>query len=194
MLITSARVTPINRDRVLAVATLTLCDCFVLRALRLMEGRSRRYLAMPTRQTGKGGVFEVYHPINRETREILEQLVIGGYERKMKGASEQADSQVYIGSESPDFVITSVRVKPFEEQKLRGFATMVIDNCLAVNGIKIIVGKRRSFVQMPNVRKRSGKFRDLAFPTKPDVREMIERAVFDEFDRSLEGETETGSE
>lgn len=194
MLITSARVTPINRDRVLAVATLTLSDCFVLRALRLMEGRSRRYLAMPTRQTGKGGVFEVYHPINRETRELLEEIVIGGYENKIAGASEQADSPVFIGSQTPDFVITSIRVKPFEEQKLRGFATMVIDDCLAVNGIKIIVGKHRSFVQMPNVRKRSGKFRDLAFPTKPEIRDMIEKAVFAEFDRSLRGETETDSQ
>lgn len=191
MLITSARVTPINRDRVLAVATLTLSDCFVLRALRLMEGRSRRYLAMPTRQTGKGGVFEVYHPINRETRETLEEVVIGGYEGGMTSAGDHHGAPVYIGSESPDFVITGIRVKPFEEQKLRGFATLVIDDCLAVNGIKIIIGKRRRFVQMPNVRKKSGKFRDLAFPTKLEIREMIEKAVFEEFERCLRDETGT---
>jgi DNA-binding cell septation regulator SpoVG len=109
----------------------------------------------------------------------------------MAGESEHHESPVYLGSESPDFVITSIRVKPFEEQKLKGFATLVIDDCLAVNGIKIIIGKRRRFVQMPNVRKKSGKFRDLAFPTKLEIREMIEKAVFEEFERSLKGETGT---
>jgi stage V sporulation protein G len=188
MLITSARVTPINRERILAVATLTLSDCFVLRAMRLMEGRTRKYVAMPTRQTGRGGVFEVYHPINKETRDIIEQVIVSGYESKTAGQDVDPDLPIHIGSESPDFIITSVRVKPFEEQKLKGFATMVIDDCLAINGIKMIVGKRRSFVQMPNVRKKSGKFRDLAFPTKPEIRDVIEQKVFDEFKKFLEGE------
>lgn len=187
MLITGVRVTPIDRDRVLAVATITLCDCFVLRAMRLMEGRSRRYVAMPTRQTGRGGVFEVYHPISKEARNVLEQVVIDSYEEKASHGGTDPGEPVCLGSPNPGFVITSVRVKPFEEQKLKGFATMVLDDCLAVNGIKIIGGKKRQFVQMPNVRKKSGKFRDLAFPMKPEIRDLIEKMIFEEYDKVLKG-------
>jgi DNA-binding cell septation regulator SpoVG len=157
MLITSVRVTPIKREKVLAVV----------------------------RQTGGGGVFEVYHPINREARDVLEQVVIRGYESKTSDRDPVIDMPVRIGSESPDFVITAVRVKTFEEQKLRGFASMVIDDCLAVNGIKIIAGKQRRFVQMPNVRKKSGKFRDLAFPITPEVRQLIEEAVFEAYGKTI---------
>ena len=187
MLITGVRVTPIDRERVLAVATITLCDSFVLRAMRLMEGRSRRYVAMPTRQTGRGGVFEVYHPISKEARSTLERVIVSGYDEKTGGQGVDSGEPVYLGSHTEELSITSVRVKPFEEQKLKGFATMVLDNCLAVNGIKIIGGKKRQFVQMPNVRKKSGKFRDLAFPMKPDVRDMIEKMIFDEYERVLRG-------
>jgi len=185
MLITSVRVTPIQREKVLAVVTVTLSECFVLRAMRLMQGRSRDYVAMPVRQTTGGGVFEVYHPINREARDILEQVVIKGYESKTSNRDPAVEMPVRIGSESPDFVITGVRVKTFEEQKLRGFASMVIDDCLAVNGIKIIAGKQRRFVQMPNVRKRNGKFRDLAFPITPEVRRLIEETVFETYGKTL---------
>jgi stage V sporulation protein G len=187
MLITGVRVTPIDRDRVLAVATITLCDCFVLRAMRLMEGRSRRYVAMPTRQTGRGGVFEVYHPISKEARTVLEKVVIDGYDEKTSRHGGESAEPVFLGSPSPGFVISSIRVKPFEEQKLKGFATMVLDDCLAVNGIKIIGGKKRQFVQMPNVRKKSGKFRDLAFPMKPEIRDLIEQKIFEEYDKVLKG-------
>ncbi|MFH1313383.1 MAG: SpoVG family protein [Candidatus Eisenbacteria bacterium] len=185
MLITSVRVTPIEREKVLAVVTITLSDCFVLRAMRLMQGRSRDYVAMPVRQTGQGGVFEVFHPINRQARDVLEQVVTRGYANRTADRDADVDMPVRIGSESPDFVITGVRVKTFEEQKLRGFASMVIDDCLAVNGIKIIAGKQRRFVQMPNVRRKSGKFRDLAFPIKPEIRQLIEETVFRAYEESL---------
>jgi stage V sporulation protein G len=185
MLITSVRVTPIQREKVLAVVTITLSDCFVLRAMRLMQGRSRDYVAMPVRQTSQGGVFEVYHPINREARDVLEQVVTQGYEDKASDRDTDVEMPVRIGSESPDFIITGCRVKTFEEQKLRGFASLVIDDCLAVNGIKIIAGKQRRFVQMPNVRRKSGKFRDLAFPIKPEIRQLIEKTVFGTYEESL---------
>jgi stage V sporulation protein G len=183
--ITSVRVTPIDQQKALAIVSVTLCDCFVLRAMRLMEGRRRRYVAMPTRQTQQGGLFEVYHPINAETRETLERVVIETYERRLTGIKDEGVPPVFLGTDCSDFLITAVRVKPYEELKLKGFATMVLDNCLAINGIKIIAGKRRSFIQMPNVKKKSGKFRDLAFPTQTEVRDLIERTVFEEYEKAI---------
>lgn len=186
MVISAAKVTPVNKLNLLAVASITLCDCFVLRAMRLVKGSSRRYVAMPTRQTGTGRVFEVYHPITAQARQVLEELIFDGYDQQMEGRTFEPALPVYLGSEREDFVISSVRVKPYDEPKLRGFASMVLDDCLVVNGIKLILGKNRRFVQMPNVRKKTGRFRDLAFPTHPRVRGLIEQTVFDEFKKACE--------
>ena len=188
MVVTSVRVTPVEKDRLLAVASITLCDCFVLRAMRLVDGHRRRYLAMPIRQSKTGEIFEVFHPINKETRDALENLILQEYESRAAGAAEhEADGNpvaYYLGSACRDFVVTNVRVRAFEGVKLRGFASLVIDDCLAITGIKIIAGKRKSFVQMPNIRRKSGKLRDLAFPTKPETRQLIEELIFKEFEKA----------
>lgn len=186
MVISSVRVTPVEKDRLLAVASLTLCDCFVLRAMRLVDGHKRKYVAMPIRQSKTGEIFEVFHPINKQTRDVIEDLIVKEYERRVGGSPGEHATACQIGSECSDFVITNVRVRCFEGLKLRGFASLVIDDCLAVTGIKIIAGKRKSFVQMPNVRRKSGKLRDLAFPTKPETRQLIEETIFQEFKRALE--------
>jgi len=185
MEITAIRVTPVKAEKVLAVVTLTLCDCFVLRAMRLVTGRRRRYVAMPTRHT-QTGTFEVYHPITREARNTIESVIIDIFDRKQAGESGELEGTVYLGSPNSDFVITDVKVKPFEAQKLKGFASLVLDDCIAINGVKIIVGSRRSFIQMPNV-KRGGRFRDLAFPIKPETRQLIEETIFKEYHKVCEG-------
>jgi stage V sporulation protein G len=181
MVVTSVRVTPVEKDRLLAVASITLCDCFVLRAMRLVEGQKRRYVAMPIRQSKTGEIFEVFHPISKTARDVLEDLIVKEYERRLAGLPTSEPPSCFLGSECADFVITNVRVRCYEGIKLRGFASVVIDDCLAVTGIKIIAGKRKSFVQMPNVKRKSGKIRDLAFPTKPETRQMIEEIIFQEF-------------
>jgi len=187
MNITSVKVTPVNKQGLLAVASITLCECFVLRAMRLMEGR-RRYLAMPSRQTRTGRVFEVFHPISAEARGALEGLILEGYETQMAGNPFNPELPVAFGTETPDLVITGVRVRRYDEMKLKGFASIVLDDCFVINGIKIIVGRDRKFIQMPNVKKKTGKYRDLAFPTVPEIRARIEKTIFDEYDRAPDDE------
>jgi stage V sporulation protein G len=186
MVITNVRVSPVERQRVLGFASITLCECFVLRAMRIVDGKNRRYVAMPRRYSKEGQVFEVYHPIGKEARDTLERTVFDEYLRVVR-REPGVPERVTIGSQCSDFRITSVKVRPYEEVKLRGFASLVIDDCIAVTGIKIIEGRKRSFLQMPNARKKSGKFFDLAFPISSDIRDLIENAVLSEFARQHEG-------
>lgn len=186
MVITNVRVSPVERQRVLGFASVTLCECFVLRAMRIVDGNKRRYVAMPRRYSKEGQVFEVYHPIGKEARDTLERVIFEEYTRQIRGEAGVPE-RVMIGSECPDFRITSVKVRPFEEVKLRGFASLVIDDCIAITGIKIIEGRKRAFLQMPNARKKSGKFFDLAFPISSEVRDLIEKKVLSEFTGQPEG-------
>ncbi len=188
MVITSVRVSPVKKARVLGFASITLCECFVLRAMRIVEGTRRRYLAMPLRRAKDGQIFEVYHPIRKAARETLERVVFEHYQSIIGGGEPLDFSEVFIGSQCKEFRISDVKVRRYEDVKLKGFASIVLDDCLAVTGIKIISAKKRTFLQMPNVRKRSGKYVDLAFPTQPEIRDLIERVVLEEFDRVVGGE------
>ncbi len=182
MVITDVRVSPVERQRVLGFASVTLCECFVLRAMRIVDGNKRRYVAMPRRYSKEGQVFEVYHPIGKEARDTLERVIFDEYARQLRGETGAFERAV-IGSECQDLRITSVKVRPFAEVKLRGFASIVIDDCIAVTGIKIIEGRKRAFLQMPNARKKSGKFFDLAFPISSEVRNLIEERILQEYGR-----------
>ncbi|HPR65120.1 MAG TPA: septation regulator SpoVG [Thermoanaerobaculia bacterium] len=79
--------------------------------------------------------------------------------------------------------ITQVRVYPVEDTKLKGFASIVFDNCFLVSDIKIIQGKDGFFVSMPSKRKRNGQYKDIAHPINRDMRTEIENLIFSEYEK-----------
>ena len=79
--------------------------------------------------------------------------------------------------------ITQVRVYPIDEQKLKGFASIVFDDCFLVSDIKIISGREGFFVSMPSKRKRNGQFKDIAHPITREMRQAIEDQVFSEYEK-----------
>ncbi len=78
--------------------------------------------------------------------------------------------------------ITEVNVTPINnEKKLKGFASIVFDNCFVVSDIKIIETPRAAFLSMPSKKASNGKFRDVAHPLNAETRRMIEDHVFDAY-------------
>ena len=75
--------------------------------------------------------------------------------------------------------ITSVKVFPAskEDEKLKGFATITIDDCFVVRDLKIINGTNGLFVAMPSRKKPDGTFADIAHPLNSRVRGVIEGLV-----------------
>src|SRR5688572_11029568 len=78
--------------------------------------------------------------------------------------------------------ITEVRVFPVEEDKLKAFASIVIDDAFVVSDIKIIDGKNGRFLSMPSTKRKNGTFRDIAHPLNNATRRMIEEKVFGRYD------------
>jgi stage V sporulation protein G len=92
--------------------------------------------------------------------------------------------------------VTEVRVFPVEEEKLKAYVTITIDNCFVVRDLKVINGNNGLFVAMPSKKRKDGTFRDTAHPLNNETREMIESKVLAEYERETgereTGETETG--
>jgi stage V sporulation protein G len=84
--------------------------------------------------------------------------------------------------------ITDVRINKIEgDEKLRAFASIVIDECFLVGDLRVVEGEDGYFVSMPSKRKRDGSFKDIAFPMNNETREQIEQKVL------LAYETTTGA-
>ena len=79
--------------------------------------------------------------------------------------------------------ITQVHVYPKEDPKVKGYASIVLDECFLVNDIKVIAGPNGCFISMPSRKRKNGKFRDIAHPLTKAMRERIENRVFDEFEK-----------
>jgi len=83
--------------------------------------------------------------------------------------------------------VTEVRVRPFskEDEKLKAFATITLNDCFIVSDLKIIKGKKGLFVAMPSRKMSDGTFRDIAHPLNNDTRGMIERRVLAAYEEAL---------
>src|SRR5688572_6991779 len=81
--------------------------------------------------------------------------------------------------------ITEVRVFPVDEDKLKAFASIVIDDVFVVSDIKIIDGKNGRFLSMPSTKRKDGSFRDVAHPLNNETRRLIEDVVFRCYDDML---------
>jgi stage V sporulation protein G len=75
--ITEVRAKRINGDnRLVGVAAITIDNCFVVHELRIIEGKNGLFVAMPSRKMPSGDYKDVAHPINSETRAMIEKAVL----------------------------------------------------------------------------------------------------------------------
>ena len=82
--------------------------------------------------------------------------------------------------------LTEVKVYPVtDDEKLKGYATIVFDACFVVRDLKIIHGNSGLFVAMPSKKKKDGTYRDTAHPLNNETRQMIEEAVLGEYERVI---------
>ena len=77
--------------------------------------------------------------------------------------------------------ITQVRVFPVEEDKLKAFVSIIIDDCFVVSDIKIIQGNNGLFISMPSKKRKNGTFRDIAHPLNNQTRQRLEEQIIGEY-------------
>ena len=89
MEITEVRVFPVNEDKLKAYVTITFDNCFVIRDLKIINGNSGFFVAMPSKKRKDGTFKDTAHPLNNETRDMIESKVLAEYERVIKEAGAQ---------------------------------------------------------------------------------------------------------
>ena len=82
--------------------------------------------------------------------------------------------------------ITSVNVKKVEKEgsRMKGKASILLDDSFAVHDIRIIEGDNGLFIAMPSRKTATGEYRDIAHPINTDVRTMFQTAILEEYEKA----------
>lgn len=81
--------------------------------------------------------------------------------------------------------ITRISIQKVEKENSRvlAYADIELDNCLKINGIRIIKGDTRIFAAMPNKKTTDGKFIDYVHPTNEELRKKIDKELEEAYNK-----------
>ena len=92
MKITDVKVFPVDEDKLKAYATITFDNSFIVRDLKVISGNKGFFIAMPSKKRKDGTFRDVAHPLNSETRKMIEDAVLEVYNREAASSATLAPS------------------------------------------------------------------------------------------------------
>ena len=99
MEITEVKVRLWDDKRLRALVTIVFEDCFVVRNIKVIEGRDQKlFVAMPSRRQADGSYVDIAHPITREFRRSMETRILDTYLEELEMAGKE--DEVYEGEET----------------------------------------------------------------------------------------------
>jgi stage V sporulation protein G len=100
MRVTEVKVYPVAEEKLKAFVSVVFDSCFMVNDIKVIQGRDGLFISMPSRRKKNGRFKDVAHPLNHETRRMIEESVLTHYERALDGeaagaapAVEQAHGQ-----------------------------------------------------------------------------------------------------
>ena len=92
MTITDARVRKIAKDgKMKAIVSVTFDNEFVVHDIKVIEGEKGLFIAMPSRKTADGEYRDIAHPINSDTRQQLQEMILNEYEKAIPTEDYEAE-------------------------------------------------------------------------------------------------------
>ncbi len=84
MRITDVRVRKMTQDsKMKAIVSITLDDEFVVHDIKVIEGEKGLFIAMPSKKANDGEYRDIAHPINSETRDKIQRIILESYEKAL---------------------------------------------------------------------------------------------------------------
>ena len=80
--------------------------------------------------------------------------------------------------------VTSVKLtKTHNFGEAKAIASIVINNAICINNIRVIEAKNKTFIAMPSKKTPTGEFRDIAYPINQETRDIIEKSILKEYEK-----------
>jgi len=114
MKITDVRVFPVEQDKLRAFVSIVLDRCFVVSDIKIISGPDGLFISMPSKRRKDGTFRDIAHPLNRETRQFMEESIISRYREVVDGEGELEDLQTrpLVSSEPAHATYDSVAASP----------------------------------------------------------------------------------
>jgi stage V sporulation protein G len=84
MEVTEVKIFPVQEDRLKAYVAITFDNCFVIRDLKIIHGNNGLFVAMPSKKRKDGTYRDTAHPLNNETRQKIESIVLAEYNKEIQ--------------------------------------------------------------------------------------------------------------
>ena len=92
MTITDVRVRKIAKDgKMKAIVSVTFDNEFVVHDIKVIEGEKGLFIAMPSRKTADGEYRDIAHPINSDTRQQMQDMILDEYEKAIPTEDYEAE-------------------------------------------------------------------------------------------------------
>ena len=92
MNITDVRVRRVAKEgKMKAVVSITIDEEFVVHDIKVIEGEKGLFIAMPSRKATDGEYRDIAHPINSETREEIQGIILQKYEQVLAEEPVEAE-------------------------------------------------------------------------------------------------------
>jgi stage V sporulation protein G len=92
MQITDVRVRKVSKEgKMKAVVSITMDNEFVVHDIKVIEGEKGLFIAMPSRKAGDGEYRDIAHPINSDTRDKIQKIILESYEIAAEEYEEKAE-------------------------------------------------------------------------------------------------------
>lgn len=90
MRITDVRVRKMTQDsKMKAIVSITIDDEFVVHDIKVIEGEKGLFIAMPSKKANDGEYRDIAHPINSETRDRIQTIILESYERALSEPNDE---------------------------------------------------------------------------------------------------------
>ena len=80
MEITEVKVFPIQEEKLRAFVSIVIDRCFMVNDIKVIQGRDGLFISMPSRRKKNGDFKDIAHPLNNETRRMIEERILTEYE------------------------------------------------------------------------------------------------------------------
>ncbi|MDE6844615.1 MAG: septation regulator SpoVG [Lachnospiraceae bacterium] len=90
MKITDVRVRKMTQDsKMKAIVSITIDDEFVVHDIKVIEGEKGLFIAMPSKKANDGEYRDIAHPINSETRDRIQTIILESYEKALSEPDDE---------------------------------------------------------------------------------------------------------
>ena len=110
MEITEVRVFPVQEEKLKAFVSIIFDECFVVSDIKIIQGNNGMFISMPSKKRKNGTFRDIAHPLNNETRRMIEDKILEKYREILDKQGEASESETRDSSPETDSTTDSFSV------------------------------------------------------------------------------------